>query len=204
MIRWSIPLSSEDATHSSCIVWPRGVETERERDGWSECNTEVKWFSNDWGLKSNRTPSRKPPRDVFPLPGRGLTSPGMLPESHPTLHMLSVRVLLCPNWKNEKCHIPVVLSSKLLSTSLFRRMQEKNWRKLKVTHSFRVARSAFLNTSTVCSLLKAHLECVCSRGCLLHSNEKRFGLRFNPALLHSIHVWPRTRLQLLTCDGCHE
>lgn len=81
---------------------------------------------------------------------------------------------------------------------------KKKWRKLKVTHSFRVARSAFLNTSTVCPLLKAHLKCVCSRGCLLHSNEKHFGLRFNPAQMHSIHVWPRTRLQLLTYDRCYE
>ncbi len=76
-------------------VWRDGSETERERErerervrgGWSECNTEeVKWFSNDWGLKSDRTPSRKPPRDVFLLAGRGLTSPGILPESHPLLH----------------------------------------------------------------------------------------------------------------------
>lgn len=27
-----IILSSEDATYSSCIVWPQGVETDREKE----------------------------------------------------------------------------------------------------------------------------------------------------------------------------
>ncbi len=176
-------------------VWRDGSETERESEkqregGWSECNTEdVKWFSNDWGLKSDRTQSRKPPRDVFPLPERGLTSPGILPESHLPLHTFSCQSLGVSKIKEWEMSYPsgTLIRAPLLPRSSDECRKNKKRRKLKVTHSFRVARSPLLNTSTVCSLLKAHLECVCCRSRLLHSNERCFGAEIQScsAVFHS-------------------